>query len=50
MAAISQDARAYFQANRAVAEQISVRSAVVIWLASSALLWAGIIQALRTLV
>jgi hypothetical protein len=50
MAAISQDTRAYFQASRAVAEPISVRSAVVIWLASSALLWAGIIQALRTLV
>jgi hypothetical protein len=50
MSAISQDARAYFQAGKAAAEPISVRSAVVLWLASSALLWAGIIQALRTLV
>lgn len=50
MPAISSDARAYFQASRAVAAPISVRSAVVIWLAGSALLWAGLIQALRTLV
>ena len=50
MAAISQDARTLFQADRHGATALSVRSAVVLWLASSALLWGGIIQALRTLV
>ena len=50
MPAISSDARTYFHASRAAAEPISVRSAVVLWLASSALLWAGIIQALHRLV
>lgn len=50
MAAISQDARTLFQAERHRATPLSMRSAVVLWLASSALLWVGIIQALRTLV
>lgn len=49
MAAISQDARAFFQGSRTAVEPVSVRTAVVLWLASSALLWAGIIQALRGL-
>lgn len=50
MAAISQDARALFQADQRGTTVLSVRSAVVLWLASSGLLWAGIIQALRALV
>lgn len=49
MAAISQDARALFQAERRPASALSMRAAVVLWLASSALLWAGIIQGLRVL-
>ena len=50
MAAISQDARTVFYADRRAAAPISVRSAVVLWLASSALIWAGLFQALRALV
>jgi hypothetical protein len=50
MAAISQDARVLFQANQRGAAGLSLRSAVVLWLASSGLLWTGIIQALRALV
>lgn len=49
MAAISQDARTLFQAEQRGASVLSVRSAVILWLASSALLWVGIIQALRAL-
>jgi hypothetical protein len=50
MPVITQDARTYFHADRAATQTMSVRAAVVLWLASSALLWVGIIQALRTLV
>jgi hypothetical protein len=50
MAVMSQDARALFQAEHRAPAVMSVRAAVVLWLASSALLWAGIIQALRALV
>ena len=50
MSVISQDARAFSKPTSRRAPAMSVRSAVVLWLASSALLWVGIIQALRALV
>lgn len=49
MSVLVPDARTEFRADLRTAPPMSMRSALVLWLAGSAQLWIGIIQLLRTL-
>jgi hypothetical protein len=50
MSVLAPGAKTDFHVDRQTARPMSMRSAMVLWLASSALLWIGVIEALRTLI